>query len=319
VRELRIDPLSGTWVLIAPERSRRPGSDRHRRRSKPWPTQQWVASCPFCPGNERLTPPEIARVAAPSDAPGWQVRAFANRYPILDGGAHEVVVLTPRHDGALATMPPEQAALALRMLQERMRAHLSAGKRYVEVFVNHDPAAGASVDHPHAQVVALDAVPPLLEHEASALSGDTCVLCQAIAGEGRRESPLAVLSGDPAAWCPSWSAAAFELIVAPRAHRARFEEADGMANLAGSVSLVLACLDHAAGDPAYNLVVHTAAAGMPDFHWHLHVRPRLSEPGGFELGTGIAVAELAPQDAARALRSALALRWSEGSATPRPG
>src|SRR5215469_2971413 len=106
MHELRIDPLSGAWVLVAPGRSRRPGSDRRRRRSRPWPTQQWAASCPFCPGNERLTPPEIARGGAESDGPGWQVRAFANRFPILAGGAHDVVVLTPRHDGALATMPP---------------------------------------------------------------------------------------------------------------------------------------------------------------------------------------------------------------------
>jgi len=216
-----------------------------------------------------------------------------------------VVALTPLHDGALATMSPEQAALVLRMLQERTHAHLSAGKPYVQVFVNHDPAAGASIDHPHAQVIAMDAVPPLLEREASVLSDGACVLCQAIAYACRAGTPNGVLFGDMAAWCPSWSAAAFELIVAPGAHRARFEDAGELGNLAESLVLVLASLDRAAGDPAYNLVVHTAPAGTAEFHWHLHVRPRLSEPGGFELGTGIAVLDLAPEDAARALREAL--------------
>jgi UDPglucose--hexose-1-phosphate uridylyltransferase len=306
VRELRVDPLSGAWVLIAPERPARPGSERRRRRSRPWPPQGWVASCPFCPGNERLTPPEIARAGAAPDGLGWQARVFENRYPLLDGGVHEVVVLSPRHDAALATMAPEQAALALRLLRDRARAHLSAGRPYVQVFVNHDPAAGASIDHPHAQLVALDAVPPLLEREALVLSGDACVLCRAIADDCLAGAPRAVLCGDLVAWCPSWSAAAFELIVAPRAHDARFDDAGGLADLAGSLVLVLAGLDRAAGDPAHNLVLHTAPFGTPDFHWHLHVRPRMSEPGGFEMGTGIAVAELAPETAARALRAALA-------------
>lgn len=316
MRELTIDPLSGAWVLIAPERSRRPGSERRRRRSRSWPAQRLVSSCPFCPGNERLTPPEIARTDAASGSLGWRVRAFANRYPIRDASAHEVVVLTPRHDGALASMPAAQAAAALRTLQERTRAHLSAGRRYVQVFVNHDLAAGASIDHPHAQVVAMDTVPPLLEREASVLTGDACVLCRAVARECRAGAPRAVLCGDLAAWCPSWSAAAFELIVAPRAHRARFDDDERPADLAGSLVLVLGCLDRAAGDPAYNLVVHTAPAGSPDFHWHLHVRPRLSEPGGFELGTGISVAELAPEDAARALREALVLNEPNASGQP---
>ena len=325
VRELRLDPLSGAWVLIAPGRSARPGFHVRRRRSRPWPVPRWSATCPFCPGNEQRTPPEIARAGGSPPGPDWQVRVFPNRYPIvgvtapepdglssdatgllrsrLVGGAHEVVVLSPHHDAALASLSSREMATALRVLQERMRSHLAAGRRYVQVFVNHDPAAGSSLDHPHAQVVALDAVPPVLEREASALSGDGCVLCRAVRAQCEPAAPRAVLSGRVAAWCPFWASAPYELLVAPRVHHARFEDAgDHGTDLAESLGSLLRGLDGAAGDPAYNLVVHSAPAAAVDFHWHLHVRPRQSEPGGFEFGTGIAVVELSPEDAATALR-----------------
>jgi UDPglucose--hexose-1-phosphate uridylyltransferase len=286
---------------------------------------EWVASCPFCPGNEDRTPAEVARAGGPGR--DWLVRAFANRYPILagadagldgerlhgssasrsqlTGGAHEVVVLTPRHDLALATVGDEQAAMAMRVLRERTHSLVAAGGRYVQVFVNHDPAAGASIDHPHTQLVALDFVPPLLEREAGVLAGDGCVLCGAVREESRPGAPRALLYGDVAAWCPFWSSAPFELLIAPTAHLPRFDDLDRDASTtAQALVAVLACLDVAAGDPAYNLVVHTAPAAARDFHWHIHVRPRISEPGGFELGTGIAVNELAPEEAASALRSA---------------
>jgi UDPglucose--hexose-1-phosphate uridylyltransferase len=329
VRELRLDPLSGAWVLIAPGRSERPGFHVSRRRSRPWPVPEWSATCPFCPGNEKRTPPEVARVGGAPRGTDWQVRVFSNRYPLLEGtvpdmdgrgstattllhsrptgGAHEVVVLSPRHDAALATLSSDQASAALRVLVERMRSHLGGGRRYVQVFVNHDPAAGSSLDHPHAQVVAMDVVPPLVEREADALSGDGCLLCTAVREECRPGAPRAVLSGRVAAWCPFWSSAPYELLVAPRVHRARLEDSeDHLGDLAESLVSLMGRLDGAAGDPAYNLVVHSAPASARDFHWHLHVRPRQSEPGGFELGTGMAVVELAPEDAAAALRQAVA-------------
>jgi UDPglucose--hexose-1-phosphate uridylyltransferase len=117
-----------------------------------------------------------------------------------------------------------------------------------------------------------------------------------------------------AAWCPFWSAAPYELLVAPVVHLARFDDLDlDLSGAARALVAVLAWLDLAADDPAYNLVVHTAPALVHDFHWHIHVRPRMSEPGGFELGTGIAVTELAPEDAASALRNA-----GDGARSPRP-
>jgi UDPglucose--hexose-1-phosphate uridylyltransferase len=326
VRELRFDPLAGSWVLIAPERSARPGSDRHRRPQRPSPTPERVPSCPFCPGNEALTPPETGRKGGPAEGPGWLVRAVPNRFPILDGavpapvrdedpllrrrfsgGGHEVVILSPRHGDTLARLRPEHAAAALRLVQDRMRAQLAGGHQYVQVFVNHQPAAGASIDHPHAQLVAMDLVPALVEHEAGALSGDGCVLCRAVRTETRPGGARAVLAGEVAAWCPFWSSAPFELLVAPRDHRGRFQDAgETLDGLAAALVRLLAGLDRAAGEPPYNLVLHTAPASVEDFHWHLHVHPRLTEPGGFELGTGIVVVERAPEDAAGALREALA-------------
>jgi UDPglucose--hexose-1-phosphate uridylyltransferase len=236
------------------------------------------------------------------DGPGgWLARAFPNRFPILEG-AHEVIVLSPRHCDSLALVSPAQAADVLRLTVERVGAQMSGGRRYVQFFVNHQPAAGSSLDHPHAQLVALDAVPPAVTRELGVLHRDDCVLCAAIAGECQNGAPRAVLArGELVAWCPAWSSAPYELLVAPRAHGSPFED---LVSLAEALVGLLGSLDRAAGDPPYNLVAHTAPPGVTDFHWHLHVRPKLSEPGGFELGTGITVVELAPEAAALALREA---------------
>lgn len=284
--ELRTDPLTGRPTIVAPARARRP------RREGP---------CPFCPGNEHLTPPEIARIG---DGGAWRVRVVPNRYPLVEG-AHEVVVLSPDHHRSLAELPAAHVADVLAVLRDRCRHHAAAGRLYPQVFVNHGRAGGASLVHPHAQLVALHAVPPAVAEEARRFGADGgCPLCSAIPVT---ESLVAIRDADVVVWCPWASTAPFELLAAARRHRARFEDATDteLLGLADALVPALGRLGRAARDPPYNLAVHSGPHGdRVEFHWHVHVWPRLQTVAGFEHGTGIAVTTVDPADAAAALRAA---------------
>jgi UDPglucose--hexose-1-phosphate uridylyltransferase len=312
--ELRRDDLSGRWVLLAPARAARPHAW-----SRSSPPSRAPSDCPFCPGHEGETPPEVARTGdgAP-DTPGWRVRVVPNLYPIVGGptdatgsgtgatGAHEVVVLSPAHDRSFAHLTDAEAVEALCVVRDRVRHHLSEGRAYVQAVVNHGAAAGASLDHPHAQVVALDFVPPAVVDAVERLdaAGDDLVAAAAAAAPARG---LAVIEGPAPVWCPEAGTGPYELRAAHRSTRARFDEATDaeIGVVARATSEALARLDAVLDDPPYNLVVHTAPPGRTGFfHWYLEVQPRLGVIAGFEIGTGVFVNVVAPEDAARQLREA---------------
>ncbi|MGQ0805216.1 MAG: galactose-1-phosphate uridylyltransferase [Actinomycetota bacterium] len=308
--ELRKDELSGRWVLLAPGRAARPGAFSARAADE----RDAADDCPFCPGNEHETPPEVARTGegAP-DTPGWRVRVVPNLYPFVGGegagpgatGAHEVVILSPAHDRSLARLSEEEAIEAVSMLRDRVRHHLGAGRAYVQAAVNHGPAAGASIAHPHAQVIALDFVPPAVVStlERVNAAGDDLVAGAAAAALG---AGLAVVEGPAPAWCPDAASAPYEMRVAHRSTRARFDEATDaeIAVVTRATREAVARLEALLDDPSYNLVVHTAPPGPPGFfHWYVEVRPRVAVLAGFELGTGIYVNVVAPDDAAAQLRA----------------
>ena len=138
----------------------------------------------------------------------------------MAGGVHEVVVLSPAHDRSFARLDDDEALEVLRVLQERVRSHAGAGHVYTQLIVNHGAEAGASLTHPHAQIVAIDLAPPAVDEEVRHLAtGDRCVLCR----ELRRhdDDPALVVAGrEVVLWCPWWSSTAYELLLAPREHRA---------------------------------------------------------------------------------------------------
>lgn len=306
--ELRRDELSGRWVLLAPGRAARPQTV-----ATPPDAPPARQTCPFCPGNEHETPPELARIGeGEPDTPGWRVRVVPNLYPIVGGadgagGAHEVVIFTPDHDRSFAFLSDDEAVEAVTVLRDRVRHHLGEGRAYVQAAVNHGPAAGASIEHPHAQVVALDFVPPAvvaaLDRVAGA--GDDLVAAAAAAAPDRG---LTVLEGPAPAWCPEAASIPYETRVAHRSTRARFDEATDaeITLVARALRDVVARLTAVVGDAPYNVVVHTAP---PDpvglFHWYVEVQPRLTVPAGFELGTGVDVNVVAPEEAAAQLRTAV--------------
>jgi len=310
VPELRRDELSGRWVLLAPGRAARPHTF-----GSPEADARGTEACPFCPGNERLTPPEVDRTGdgAP-DTPGWRVRVVPNLYPIVGGpdagpgatGAHEVVVLSPAHDHSFAQLDDVQAAEVLTVLRDRARHHLAAGRTFVQVVVNHGRAAGASIEHPHAQIVALDLVPPAVAQavERFGAAGHDLVVAD-LDGAG---DDLRLVDGPVAVWCPRAGSTPYELRLALRSGGSRFDEAgDGdVQPFADTTRSVLARLAVVTGDAPYNLVVHTAppGTGAGSFHWYVEVQTRMAVVAGFEQGTGILVNTVPPELAAQQLRGA---------------
>ena len=319
--ELRPDALTGRLVLLAPGRSSRP----HTTAAVAAAGEVTPPSCPFCGGHERETPPEVARTGdGPPDGPGWRVRVVPNLYPIVGGpeagpgatGAHEVIVMSPDHGAAFGDLDDDQAAEVLTVLRDRARVHADAGRAHVQLLVNHGRGAGASIAHPHAQLLALDFVPPTVAVAVDrfASTGTDLVLddqAEAIvAGTG------VIVGTEVRAWCPLGSVSPFEVRIAALAGGATIEAATDRQILGTAVVLrdVLRALSRALDDPPYNVVVHNSAAGPraaagsePPFHWWIEVVPRIGVVAGFELGTGILVNTVDPETAAQRLRALLDL------------
>jgi len=310
--ELRDDRLTGERVLLAPTRAARPHTTAGPAADA---ADAGPASCPFCPGHEAQTPPEVARVGGGApDRPGWRLRAFPNLYPIVGGpdagpratGAHEVVVASPDHRRDLAQLSDDEAGEVFTLLRARSRALAEAGHRHVQVSVNHGRAAGASIAHPHAQVLALDFVPPAV---AAALGRFAAAGVDLVDGDRERAEDLGAAlgaAGEARAWCAAASSHPFEVRVATRAARRRFAEAEDaeLDAVAVTVRDVLDRLRAAIGRSAYNVVVYDAPTwGDDPYHWWVRVVPRLEVPAGFELGTGLNVESVDPPAAAGALRA----------------
>ncbi|MGQ0825233.1 MAG: galactose-1-phosphate uridylyltransferase [Actinomycetota bacterium] len=286
--ELRQDALTGAQVIVAPNRAQRPnaverdGAERLLERSE---------TCPFCPGNEAMTPPEVARVdAGASDPSGWSVRVFPNLYPIVGGnidGVHEVAVFSPAHNRSYGALDKTARHTVWRVLRDRAAQHLSTGCAHVAVFFNQGQRAGASLEHPHAQIVGLPFVPPLVVG-ISARFASTDLVAQSIADA--REHGLIVRDGAVVTWCPLAAPSPFLVRCALPDGDARFDQTDH-ADVDAVADAVFDTVNrHAAvlGTAPYNVVVHSGPAPGA-FHWWVDVVPRISTLAGFEFSTGLFV------------------------------
>src|SRR5262245_36267181 len=340
--ELRHDPLSKRWVIIAGERSRRPED-----LSAPEATPHDRGFCPFCPGNEDKTPPEIAARrpnGGPANGSGWTVRIIPNKYPALsiEGelarqgvglydrmrgvGAHEVVVESPQHDLHVADMDLPQLEDVLAMCQDRIR-DLGRDPRfkYVLLFKNHGVAAGATVAHPHLQLIATPVTPRAIAVELESARAhfhlkERCIFCDLIQEEIDARERIVSMDEHFVVMTPFASRFPFELLVIPRPHNHAFtdEPRARMAALARTLKETLARLKSVLRDPPYNFVLHAAPNTETlvkrrhfwdtlsfDFHWHIEILPRLTRVAGFEWGTGFYVNPTAPEEAAAFLRDAV--------------
>ena len=298
--ELRRNPASGKLAIVAPARATRPADAAVRRDAAP--------PCPFCAGNEALTPPEVDALrpaGGAHDGPGWRVRVVPNKYPALDG-RHEVIVHSPDHGAELEDLGDDVLAEVLAMWQRRIAAQLDGGAAAVTLIANIGAGSGASLEHPHEQLFATPVVPPLLldellEAERYSNRYGTCVVCAELERAGERR----VLDGAVSAWVPEASRFNGELWLAPAAHEADFRSADP-AGVAPALRRTLTAVKACIGSAPLNFWLHTAPADLRGtFHWHLELAPRTATLAGFELGTDIAIVIKDPVAAAGEYRAAL--------------
>ncbi|MCB1866525.1 MAG: DUF4931 domain-containing protein [Chromatiales bacterium] len=348
VREIRINPIvPSESVLISTARGMRP---RKQEAAVERDRRAVVPTCPFCKGNESMTPPTLA---AWPDAEKWQMRIVENLFPVLaaegahrsmtlglqqviDGyGRHEVVIDHAEHGIALHEMAPEHIARLFSLYRDRA-AHLYASDprlRYVLIFKNFGPAAGASIAHTHSQIIALPVVPENVHNElhharAWHAKNGHCIFCALIdealtfeatvydreSGEIRRRVDVGqyvVERGNHfVAIKPFASRYEWELHVLPLRHESDFlavTDAE-LEDFATVLQRAMARLDRVIGGAQYNFFLHTRPQGDPfagdasSYHWHLEICPRTSIPSGFELGSGLFVSTVSPEDAARRLR-----------------
>jgi UDPglucose--hexose-1-phosphate uridylyltransferase len=332
VSQLRLNPLTDRWVAIAVERAARPGD--FAPRSQPFGAE--TRPCPFCPGHEEETPPALETYARDGR---WLVRVVPNLYPAFEGrepftvtdlgplfaqapatGIHEVLVFSPDHDASWADLDDRQVGLTMAAVRDRMEEHAhQAGVRYTQVIVNHGREAGASLEHPHGQLLGIPFVPEELAAESRGFASHdhrhgACVLCATVTAE--LDAGVRVVGFDDrvVVLCPYWSATPYELLVIPRTHETHLAEAapGDLVAVGRALRDALATLTALVGDVAYNLVAHSAPhhADGP-FHWHVHALPRLTSVAGFEAGTGVLINIVAPEQAATQLRGAAASRPPE--------
>src|SRR5271155_1314383 len=334
--EIRIDPLSGHRTIVAGERSRRPGGEPggHIREAQ----AQLIdpARDPFADGHEDCTPPELYAVrpnGGPPDSPGWTVRVIPNLYPALapwepeqdDGeeprgralpelfcslpatGSHEVIVNGPQPVLSLSELPVEQVTAAVETWRERMRAHSDSA--CVQLIVNERPEAGASLPHTHAQLYALDFVPAEVARERERSGAYTArtmgqsLLGDLVAEEVRLGERIVAIDEEAVLMAPYASRLPFQLMLAPRRPRPRFEE-DGPTGAALLHDGLCRLARHFGASPPLNMWVRTAPRGAEHFCWRIDVLPRLTDLAGLELSTGVNLNIVAPEHAAAVLREA---------------
>lgn len=333
--ELRKDPIIGRWVIIATDRGKRPTDFVTAA-----PTGE-PASCPFCEGNEFMTPPEIYAVRAKdslANSKGWSIRVVSNKFPALrvEGaverqgvgmfdkmsgiGAHEIIIETPGHDDCLYRRGTERIVELLDTYHRRM-ADLKQDQRliYIMIFKNLGERAGASLSHPHSQIIATPIVPKRVREE---INGSLeyydykmrCVFCDIIEEEKRFGSRVVYENVSFISLCPFASRFPFEIWLLPKRHMAGYIDMtrQEMYELSDCLSITMRRLAAALGEPQYNWMLHTEPCGAEPrnpwpyindhYHWHFEIIPKLTRVAGFEWGTGFYINPTPPEDAAAYLR-----------------
>jgi len=315
--ELRNDLVTGRPVLLAPGRSARPytvAPSPPLAGAAPGDPNA-IANCPFCPGHEYETPPEVARrgPGAP-DTPGWRIRVVPNKFPIVGGdhpgpggaGAHEVIIFHPDHAVGFGALADHDVIELFHVLRERAAVHAAADLAHVQVLVNQGRAAGASIAHPHAQLLAVDFVPPAVIESVHRFEAARTDVVLADADAARPQGGRIETAGTDGvlAWCPWAAASPYETRITTADAGPTFETTpdEALDAVALATRRAVAAVESLLGEVPYNVIVNNGPVrGDHPFHWYVTVVPRLATIAGFERGTGVFVNTLAPVDAARQL------------------
>ena len=329
--EIRLDPLSRRLVIIGGERAGRPNEFVEAA------TRPSGLPCPFCIGHEAETPPAVATYGNRAGS-SWLVRVVPNKFPAVTAdeqaagkkwpwlndvapsvsapgcGLHEVIIESPNHVASMSQLDDAQAEAVFAAYRDRMYA-LSQDRalRYVQIFKNVGPAAGASLEHLHSQLIAVPEIPEVVQRELDA-SGEyfqrhrSSLLVDLVAGELSAKQRIVAQTPNYVAFCPYASRFGYEVWVAPRKHQPCFEnvEAGELSELSRLVRDLIGRIECAIGPIAYNYFLHTRPFDMPaydHYHWHIEIIPRLTKVAGFEWSTGCFINPYPPEAAAAHLRS----------------
>jgi UDPglucose--hexose-1-phosphate uridylyltransferase len=327
--ELRKDPVTSRWVIVNLDHPKTADSflvASNRKSSK---------VCPFCPGKEAMTPPAIffiPKKGAPKGSADWQVRVIPNKFPALKieentekialgvydkmggFGAHEVIIENPDHHQEIMDLGLEEVCGILKAYRERcLDLRRDPRFRYILIFKNYGASAGATLEHPHSQLIGLPIIPSRVGGELRGAFQhhrltERCIFCDLLSQEHHEKKRIILDEGGFTALAPFVSRFPFETWILPKNHESSFDHIsdEDIWSLALVLRLTLAKIKAALKDPAFNFMIHTAPIAAPaeePYHWHIEVIPRLTQVAGFEWGTGFYVNPTPPELAARTLRS----------------
>jgi UDPglucose--hexose-1-phosphate uridylyltransferase len=331
--EIRRDPINGRWVIMDTDHPNQPQDYEYEHNSYKG------GACPFCYGNESMTPPEIEVIRDPSTAPntsGWQVRVVANKFPALqiEGdlerkglgiydmsngvGAHEVILETPYHEKDIPDLLNSEVENFLSIYCRRA-FDLVKDKRfkYIMVFKNFGLAAGASLEHPHTQMIALPMIPKSALEEIKGAHDyyeyrERCIFCDIIRQESEEKERIVLENKYFLSFCPYASRFPFEIWIIPKKHKEFFCQTaqDEVPALAQILRETIAKLKVIFPQVAYNFILHSSPVNTDietlGYHWHIEFMPKLTRVAGFEWGSGIYLVSTPPELAAQYLREAKA-------------
>lgn len=317
--QFRRNPVSGEWVIIAPERARRPEPLRKKEKK----------TCPFDnPQRSGNWPPLLSY----EDAGRWKAIVVPNKFPALahreycpileekgpyarvEGIGYHEMLITRDHKKDFPELSPEDAYVVFEMFAERYRGiDVNECMQYLSVFANWGPSSGASQPHPHYQLLALPVLPPSV---VRSLQGSRryyekylrCIHCRIIAAERDSKERIIAENEHAVAIAPFASSSAYEVRIFPKRHIASFEYSpeESLRGTAELLQLVLKRIKSKLGNPSYNFLIHSAPlveqGKYKHYHWHIEVYPKLGDLGGLELATGTHVNVIDPAFAAKTLR-----------------
>lgn len=327
--ELRQDPTTKEWVIMATDRRKRPSD--FIIQAAPAAKPPYVNSCPFCCGNESMTPPAILSFPGPETG-SWRVRAIGNKFPAvtpdgttarkieqgcflsMDGlGVHEVIVESSLHNMTLALMDDIQIGEILAAHHQRYQA--LAQNPFIKsiiIYKNHGKNAGTTLDHPHSQIVGTAIVPKHMrtQYEVATSYYDdngACLYTDLIEHELKAGTRIVMENDRFVVFHPFASRRPFETWIMPRLHQNNFGQAseEDLQNLARVLRTTVLKLYKGLDNPDFNLVIDSAPLGeeRTDFYqWHLRIIPRIVQPAGFEIGSGIYINPALPEETAKFMR-----------------
>ena len=326
--QLRRDPITGRWIIVNYEKMINPEDFLFEKIEK----SNNIKECPFCQGNERMTPPEIVahRSMGMPNSPGWTTRVVPNKYPALNTkgdlsksglgifdringiGAHEVIIDIPEHVKDIADISDAQAEEVIWTYHARSNDLRKDPRfKYILIFRNYGRSAGASLEHPHSQLIALPIVPKRVNEELQSSHEyynykDRCAFCDMVTQELNDKERIVEENDYFVSFCPFVSRFPYEVWIMPKKHESHFAslQKEEVRPLGTILRNTMKKLKKLLNDPPYNYIIHTSPINGFEkeyYHWHIEIMPKLVNVAGFEWGSGFYVNPIPPEVAARKL------------------